>query len=51
MPARQAKDWVDIEAIRTLSTSIDIAEALRWVGRIAGDNDHRYNRLAALLSS
>lgn len=45
------KDWIDIEAMRSLGTYIDTAEALRWVGRIAGDNDPRFNRLATLLSS
>ena len=45
------KDWVDIEAMITLGTRIDTAEALRWVGRIAGDEDHRFERLAALLST
>lgn len=44
------KDWVDIEAMIALGTHIDLAEALRWVGRIAGDEDPRYNRLAALLA-
>ncbi len=44
------KDWIDIEAMITLRTHIDTAEALRWVGRIVGDDDPRYNRLAALLS-
>ena len=45
------KDWVDIEAMLTLGTYIDTAEALRWVGRIAGDEDLRFERLAALLGS
>ena len=45
------KDWVDIEAMITLGTHIDTAEALRWVGRIVGDEDPRYDRLAALLSN
>ncbi|WP_419841331.1 hypothetical protein [Candidatus Poriferisodalis sp.] len=44
------KDWVDIEAMLTQRTHIDAAEALRWVGRIVGDDDHRYRRLASLLS-
>lgn len=43
------KDWIDIEAMLALDTSINTAEALRWVGRIAGDADPRYDRLAALL--
>ncbi len=45
------KDWIDIEAMLSLGTHIDAAEALRWVGRIAGDEDPRFERLAALLST
>ena len=45
------KDWIDIESMLALGTYIDAAEALRWVGRIAGDEDLRYERLSALLSS
>jgi hypothetical protein len=45
----RSRDWIDIEAMLSLGTSIDTAEALRWVGRIAGDDDPRYDRLAALL--
>ncbi len=44
------RDWIDIEAMIALGTHIDTAEALRWVGRIAGDEDPRFDRLAALLS-
>jgi hypothetical protein len=44
------KDWVDIEAMVTLGTAIDVAEVLRWVGRIAGDTDPRYERVAAVLT-
>ena len=44
------KDWVDIEAMVALGTAIDVAEVLRWVGRIAGDTDPRYDRVAALLT-
>ena len=44
------KDWVDIDAMLALGTHPDAAEVLRWVGRIAGDDDSRYNRIAALLS-
>lgn len=44
------KDWVDIEAMLDLETAIDRAEALRWVGRIAGDEDPRYERLVAVLA-
>lgn len=45
------RDWVDIEAMVALGTSIHTAEALRWVGRIAGDEDPRFDRLASLLSA
>ncbi len=45
------KDWIDIEAMTSLGSHIDTAEALRWVGRITGDEDPRYDRLAALLSA
>ena len=45
------KDWVDIDAIREAATALNAAEILRWVGRIAGDNDPRYERIAALLTS
>ena len=44
------KDWVDIEAMVDLGTRLDVAEVLRWVGRVAGDDDPRYDRVAALLS-
>ena len=44
------KDWVDIESMIALGTYPDAAEALRWIGRIVGDEDPRYERLAALLS-
>ena len=44
------RDWVDLEAMLAAGTEIDTAEVLRWVGRIAGDDDPRYDRVAALLS-
>ena len=44
------KDWVDIEAIIELGTAVDVAEVLRWVGRLAGDDDRRYERIAAVLT-
>ncbi|MCC5951402.1 MAG: hypothetical protein JJU45_04835 [Acidimicrobiia bacterium] len=44
------RDWVDIEAMVALGTRIDLAEVLRWVGRICGDDDPRYDRIAAVLS-
>ncbi len=44
------KDWVDIDAMLAAGSMIDTAEVLRWVGRIAGDDDPRYDRIAALLT-
>lgn len=44
------KDWVDIDSMLALDADLDVAEALRWVARIAGDEDARYNRLAAVLT-
>lgn len=44
------KDWVDIEAMLGSGTAVDAAEILRWVGRIVGDEDPRYNRMAAVLT-
>jgi hypothetical protein len=46
----RAKDWVDIDAILDLRTPVDVAEVLRWVGRLAGDEDPRYERIAAVLT-
>jgi hypothetical protein len=46
----RAKDWVDIETMLEADAPIDTAEALRWIGRIAGDADPRYDRAAALLT-
>lgn len=45
------KDWLDIETMLELGTRLDTAEVLRWVGRVAGDTDPRYERIAALLTS
>ena len=33
------KDWVDIDSMVDGDPDIDVAEVLRWVGRIAGDED------------
>ncbi len=44
------KDWVDIDAMLADGTVLDAAEVLRWVGRIAGDDDPRYTRIAAVLT-
>jgi hypothetical protein len=44
------KDWIDIEAMLADGTALDSAEVLRWVGRLAGDRDPRYDRIAAVLT-
>jgi Nucleotidyl transferase AbiEii toxin, Type IV TA system len=44
------KDWVDIDAMLEIETVVDAAEVLRWVGRIAGDDDQRFDRVAAVLT-
>ena len=44
------KDWVDIDAMLDTDVALDVAEVLRWVGRIAGDTDPRYERIAAVLT-
>ena len=46
----RAKDWVDIDAMLAADVPLDGAEVLRWVGRIAGDTDPRYERIVALLT-
>jgi hypothetical protein len=44
------RDWVDIDAMLDADVALDAAEVLRWVGRIAGDDDPRYERIAAVLT-
>ena len=44
------KDWVDIDAMLAADAEIDVAEVLRWVGRIAGDEDPRFERVTAVLT-
>jgi hypothetical protein len=44
------KDWVDIDAMLAADVTLDAAEVLRWVGRITGDRDPRYDRIAAVLT-
>lgn len=44
------KDWVDIDAMVAAGAEIDTAEVLRWVARIVGDEDPRYDRIAAILT-
>jgi len=43
------KDWVDIDSMLVAQADINAAEVLRWVARMVGDEDPRYNRIAALL--
>jgi hypothetical protein len=45
------RDWVDIDAMRALPQTIDAPEVLRWVARLAGDEDRRYERVATLLTT
>ena len=45
------KDWVDIDAMIELGTSLDAAEILRWVGRVVGDEDPRFDRIAGVLAA
>ena len=47
----RGKDWVDIDSILDDGTVLDAAEILRWTGRITGDEDARYSRLAAVLTA
>lgn len=47
----RAKDWVDIDAVLELDTPVHVGEVLRWVGRVVGDTDPRYDRIAAVLTS
>ena len=44
------RDWVDIEAVLAAGADVRAAEVLRWVARIAGDEDPRYERIAAVLT-
>jgi len=44
------KDWVDVDAMVAAQADIDAAEVLRWVARLASDEDPRYNRIAAVLT-
>ena len=44
------RDWVDVDAMVDAEVALDVAEVLRWVGRIAGDDDPRYNRIASVLA-
>ncbi len=45
------KDWLDIDSILSGEPHIDAPEVLRWVGRLAGDEDPRYDRIALVLTN
>ena len=44
------KDWVDIDAMLAAGVSLDTAEVFRWVGRVTGDDDPRYERIVSVLT-
>lgn len=44
------KDWIDIQAMLQLDAGLDAAEVLRWVERIVGDEDPRFERIVAILT-
>jgi len=44
------RDWVDIDSMLSGEADIDVSEVMRWVGRLAGDEDPRYNRIASVLT-
>ncbi|HEX4864382.1 MAG TPA: nucleotidyl transferase AbiEii/AbiGii toxin family protein [Acidimicrobiales bacterium] len=46
----QPRDWVDIDSMLSVEPDIDTPEVLRWVGRLAGDEDPRFNRIAFVLT-
>ena len=46
----RGRDWVDIDAMCAIDVQVDAAEVLRWVGRIVGDDDPRYERIVAVLT-
>ena len=45
----RGRDWVDIDSMLGYDVPLDVAEVMRWVGRITGDTDPRFERIAALL--
>ena len=45
------RDWVDVDAMLSTDPALDAAEVLRWVGRIAGDTDPRFERIVAVLAA
>lgn len=45
------RDWVDIDAMLATDVALDAAEVMRWVGRIGGDTDPRFERIASALTA
>lgn len=45
------KDWLDIEQILVCETDLDVAEVMRWLGRIAGPADRRTQRFGELVDA
>jgi hypothetical protein len=43
------KDWLDIEQIVLTVDDLDASDALRWVERGAGEDDHRLTKLRELI--
>ena len=43
------KDWLDIEQILLTVDDLDARDALRWLERSVGENDHRRKRLRDLI--
>jgi hypothetical protein len=44
------KHYVDIDAMTDADADLDAADVLRWVGRIADDDEPRNERIAAVLT-
>ncbi|MDZ4827942.1 MAG: nucleotidyl transferase AbiEii/AbiGii toxin family protein [Actinomycetota bacterium] len=44
------KDWVDIDAMLETGTELDAVEIIRWVQRIVGDDDPRYEKIVRRLT-
>ncbi len=42
------KDWIDIEQMLIASDDLDLAEIEKWLVRMAGDSDHRVERLRTI---
>lgn len=45
------RHWVDIDAMLETDVALDVAEVVRWVGRITGDTDPRFERIARVLAT